>query len=316
MAKPPSEQQPFLSGQALPRRIASMRRPRLVAGLVLASLLVLVLCLHVHGLDNVLYRRRRMRIQPLDTLPPRAPCVGPRGELLTESPDDQLLKKKSPSEFRAVAVGGERRFCMDAYPQSQVRPIPFMGSQRELGLSETWMTADDRYGPYGFGETKPTYGRSRVDWDSLDWGDLMDQCLDRNAHRFPDGVPSTMVANDTRFALRSPDGIDPTAGWQPSPNPTHRTALVLRSFEGQKYTKETMWMVRSLITETALQSGGRYGVILLVNIQNRHWKIHESRANYDRAFRSLNVPPELRSITLLWDDRLLESWYPLVDEHR
>lgn len=193
------------------------------------------------------------------------------------------------------------------------------------------MTADGRYGPYGFGEDDPTYERSRVDWDTLDWGRLVDQCLERNAHRFPTPIPSANVAHAPRFALRPPttehdnndatgqkEGDGPLRLHHHDDAPTMRTALVLRSYEGFEYTDEVMWMIRALITEATLKSGGRYGVILLVNVQDKEWAIHESREHYDRAFQAMQmeVPPELWSLMVLWDEALLESWYPLVTEWR
>ncbi|KAF4122866.1 Protein of unknown function (DUF3405) [Geosmithia morbida] len=185
---------------------------------------------------------------------------------------------------------------------------PLFGSHRELGLSSTWMTADGRYGPYGFGEDDPTtYKRSRVDWDLLDWGELVDQCLEpasRHESQHP-AMPRPMLKHSKPKRFKSDD----------HPHTT-RTALVLRSYEGFNYTEEVMWMIRSLITEASLKTGGRYSLILLVNVQDKGWAIHESPEHYQRAFQAMHIPPELWSLTLLWDENLLESWYPLATEHR
>lgn len=177
------------------------------------------------------------------------------------------------------------------------------------------MTADGRYGPYGYGEEESTYKREKVDWDKVDWGRLQDECLAMNAHRFPYTIPSAQVANDTRLTLRNATKINPTPSWEDFPS-TRRTALVLRSFQEFEYKDQNMWMIRSLIAEAALRSGGEYAVILLVNIHNRDWRIHESQEDYDKAFEAANIPQELRSITVLWDEHLLESWYPKVEDHR
>lgn len=76
----------------------------------------------------------------------RIPCFGPRGRLLSESPDDAL-------QYGALNVS---------------YPTPFIGSQRELGIGQMWMTANGRYGPYGFGRDAAGYARARVDWGAVD----------------------------------------------------------------------------------------------------------------------------------------------------
>ena len=192
--------------------------------------------------------------------------------------------------------------------------MPYVGSQRELGLSRTWMSADGRYGPYGYGEDRPDYSRQRVNWDLVDWGQLQDECVDRNVDRFPGRAPSIQLAHDRRFRLFSQSRIMPTPTWDDFGS-TRRTAIVLRSYEGFQYTKENMWMIRSLITETSLRTGGEYGVILLVDIHDKDLNIFKSQENYDKGMERANIPEELKSITILWDVNMLESWYPAVEEH-
>jgi hypothetical protein len=195
--------------------------------------------------------------------------------------------------------------------------VPFIGSQTELGIDRSWMTADGRYGPYGYGQNSPTYNRSVVDWNSVDWGNLQQKCLERNAHRFPNttSIRTTSLAQDVRFELFEQRKIPATPSWHKF-EPTRRTAIVLRAYQGFEYTEENMWNIRSIITEAALQSGGEYEVILLVNIFDRQLNITGSRENYEKALEGAGIPNELRSIALLWDDQLLESWYSAVDEHR
>ena len=178
------------------------------------------------------------------------------------------------------------------------------------------MTADGRYGPYGYGEDQPSYSRSKVDWDQVDWGHLQDQCVERNMHRFPmPNMPTNKFAEDVRFTWFNKTTIPPAPMWDEFEE-TRRTALVLRSYEGVDYKPENMWFVRSLISEAVLRTGGEYSVVMLVNVQDKGRNIFESQEAYDEAFRALNIPPELRSITLLWDDGFLESWYSAINEHR
>ncbi len=121
------------------------------------------------------------------------------------------------------------------------------------------MTADDRYGPYGWRENEEGYIRSRVEWDKVDWADLQNACLTLNAARFPD---AEFVSNTTRFRLRrktyfwEADDALPMTGVPK----TGRTALVLRAWAGFMYTEKDLVHLRSLITEAALGTGGEYAV--------------------------------------------------------
>ena len=177
------------------------------------------------------------------------------------------------------------------------------------------MTADGRYGPYGFGEDKESYNRSKVDWDQVDWGSLQDNCVEENAARFPHYPPPVRNLDNARFTWKNHTTLPATPTWDAF-NTTRRTALVVRGYSAFKYSPEDMWNIRSLITETSLQTGGEYAVFLLVHIQDKERNIFSSKENYDAAFKDAQIPPELQSIAILWDDNLLESWYEAVDEHR
>ena len=190
-----------------------------------------------------------------------------------------------------------------------------MGSYTELGLETTWMTPDGRYGPYGFGEDDPSYKRTKVDWNAIDWAELQDQCAQRNAARFPQAPITSAFAKNRRFSWRNTTRIEAAPSWNHFKD-TRRTVLVLRTYEDFDYKPEDLWFIRSLITEAALGSGGEYSVVLLVNVQNKERNIFASSEEYEEAFNAIKLPPELHSIAILWDDGLLESWYDAIREHR
>ncbi|KAG5931108.1 hypothetical protein E4U53_001944 [Claviceps sorghi] len=228
---------------------------------------------------------------------PRVPCYGPRGRLLSESPDDELRVTR---HLEGIAY-----------------PTPFIGSHRELGAEQTWMTADARYGPYGFEHDTATPGnnRSRVDWDAIRWGALQNECLARNRLRFPGPNPPGNLTTEPRLSWKNQSGIeitpDPT-----SVRATGRTALLIRSWAGYAYRPQDLWNIRALIVEAGLRTGGEYVVVLYVHVQDRDRNIFASSDRYDAALAAAGIPPELRSIAVLWDENLLESWYERVPEHR
>jgi hypothetical protein len=186
------------------------------------------------------------------------------------------------------------------------------------------MTAARRYGPYGFGQEKQSTPQessnsSLIDWEIVDWKELQNQCLERNYARFPTITPP--FNNTPRFRLRNQVkgdlkfGLDNRGGGNHS-SFTGRIALILRTHDKYNYTEIDILNIRSLVTELALGSGGEYTVVLLVNILDKNKRIHESKENYDAAYKAANIPYEFQGITVLWDENLLESWYPKVDEHR
>ena len=192
-------------------------------------------------------------------------------------------------------------------------PVPFIGSHDDLGLEHTWMTADGRYGAYGYGEDNDEYDRSRVNWDNVDWGKLQNECFQRNEHRFPNSA--TTFTNERRFDFVEAGRIPRVRTWDEFRD-TRRTALVVRAYSGYTYTQDDLYNIRSLIVEAALKSGGEYQVILLVNLRGEKSNIFASKEAYDRAFKAANIPKEFHSIAVLWDESFLRSWYSKVMEHR
>lgn len=195
-------------------------------------------------------------------------------------------------------------------------PTPFMGSYEGVGLDTTWTTAEDRYAAYGYGEKRESYNRTKVQWDKVDWGALQNECFERNEQRFPSAARRfDDPVDDLRLGFRDRTSIPVVRHWHEF-NQTQRTALVVRSWRGYNFQPEDMYYLRSLITETALHSGGEYQVILLVDMRESPENIFSSRAAYEMGLDAAGIPAELRSIAVLWDENLLKSWYRDIDEHR
>ena len=192
-------------------------------------------------------------------------------------------------------------------------PRPVGGSYEALGLPQTWYSPDARYGPYGYGEDAPDYNRSKVDWENANWAHLQNQCLSQNQHRFPN---PTRISRANRFRLRDNDweGFEPL---RVRPYATGRTAIVLRGYEGFRYTPSDMHNIRSFIMEAGLGSESDYAVFLLVDVKDEDGTRHifHNTQDYDKALEEL-VPREFRDMAVLFDQKLLESWYPEIPEHR
>ena len=240
---------------------------------------------------------------------PQVPCVGPRGKLLIESADDQLHSRALNHCMCSILAGPRPPLKIKA-----AYPNPLGGSYKTLGLDQTWMTADGRYGPYGFGDEDPAkYSRSRVDWDSVQWASLQDDCLAKNRLRF--GQTKTFAKSQ---ALHMPTKLQrlksSIASIRGRRRSTGRTAIVVRTWGNYDYKKDDMINLRSLVVEAALSSGGQYAVFLLVHIKDRSKNIFKNAAAYEAALNTA-VPPEFRDIAVLFDESLLEAWYPEVGEH-
>lgn len=176
------------------------------------------------------------------------------------------------------------------------------------------MTPEDRYGPYGLDEDDESYGRSRVDWDTVDWGSLQNECFRANEDRFPPSA-SPFHNDPPRLALRHERNVPERRRWDEF-HDTRRTAIVIRAYDGYDYKAQDLHHIRSLIAEASLKSGGEFSVILLVHIRDASkFHIWDSREEYNRALEAAQVPKEFHSITVLWSNPLLESWYPGTLEH-
>lgn len=88
-----------------------------------------------------------------------------------------------------------------------------------------------------------------------------------------------------------------------------RTAVVVRVWDEYDWRQEDVLYMRSLISELALASGGRYDVHLLVQVKND--AIHPIWADdevYQQRIKD-TVPEELRNIVTLWTETQMLSLY-------
>ncbi|KAK5166730.1 uncharacterized protein LTR77_008274 [Saxophila tyrrhenica] len=228
------------------------------------------------------------------------PCEGARGKLLNQSLDDWVeAYPVIPNGFPAAAVGDadvtglDSSHCFDRY---------------------------HRFGPYGFGQQDLTDAAeweppsNRPNWQLVRWGDLQDQCLLKNKRRFDlnarqptERRPGKQRPEDDLELAQ--DDLSRTKGAQYH----SRTAVLIRSWEGYVYTSNDIENIRSLVTELSLLSGGEYQVFLFVNVKNENASIYQDEQVYKDIIQQ-HVPDELQDIAILWNEYMLEEWYPKIGD--
>ena len=173
-------------------------------------------------------------------------------------------------------------------------------------------------------------------WIDVRWGKLQRDCLARNAGRyehvnFPNrtDVASThdkfwMPTAKDRDEVAStlilpPDEPDKGASyrWWQENRASYRKkqAIVLRTWDGNEWTVDTMQYVRSFIMELGLHSGLEYEVIILVEVKDCTIPIFENEKAYRETLLK-SVPDEFSDITILFNRILLEKWYPKVGKQK
>ncbi|KAK1754537.1 hypothetical protein QBC47DRAFT_219875 [Echria macrotheca] len=176
-------------------------------------------------------------------------------------------------------------------------PNPAFGSYELLGLSlDVCFERETRMGPYGL---VPVVGKDgkRIDWDRVNWGVLQTECWKRNEKRFPSeqqlarlALMKGFFANQTFKAREA------------------RTALLLRSYTGKHYSDNDKQVIRSLITELSLQTGGEYEVFLFLHVKD-DTDIWASEEIYQQVIET-HVPCEFWNMTILWNTEKVKQEYP------
>lgn len=184
-------------------------------------------------------------------------------------------------------------------------PLPLAGSTEEAGL--------DRIHCFdSFNRLKPYGNDGRVNWDKVSWGTLQESCVKKNEGYSPWSSAGTRppirlwYPSSDRDEQGSSNTRDPK---RMKKDIRRKTAIIIRSYEGADYTTDVRQHIRALITETALYSGGRYTVYLLVEVKNTTRHFYHSEAHYQETLNDV-VPREFRDISILWSSELVRAWYP------
>ena len=209
------------------------------------------------------------------------------------------------------------------------------GSYNATGLATDFcLDRHARYDPYGYDEWHLEGGKrksnraSKVIWEQVDWGFLQGDCLLRNQYRYQpleflnrtttlwmpreedvQDVDSTIVLPEDESQERKSYRL-----WRSGQKYKSRTAIVLRAEEGIEWTIDSMQYVRSLIVELSLHSGAEYEVIIMVEANNGSAQIFDNDASYQQVLKTA-VPKEFMNNTILFNRKLLETWYPQTGQH-
>ncbi|EPS33487.1 hypothetical protein PDE_08449 [Penicillium oxalicum 114-2] len=230
------------------------------------------------------------------------PCMGPRG---------RDLDRTRPEDMMLVYKGNQISF-----------PDPKFGSHEAMGLDRDVCTDRfSRFGAYGYGADNddeiPGFQRPEpVQWDNVDWNALQNQCFERNADRYkPHGTASP--------AARGPLAFESTPSSHPADNAESadtgmkqyhaRSAVLIRSWHSMLWTPNHREYLRAMIMELSLHSGGEYEVFLLVHVKDDALPLFSDPQTVHDLRET--IPPEFRNMALFFNTKLLEAWYPKIEEH-
>jgi hypothetical protein len=152
------------------------------------------------------------------------------------------------------------------------------------------------------------------------------QCYDRLARLGPYGITGTPPkSGDTGF-IEGADNVDTSTQlrvpWQSkvkfakaqekcvSKNqPSSRTAVVIRTWHDFHYTPWHISMLRAMISELSISSGGQYEIHFLIHVQNDSLPIFASEELYNSTLESA-LPPEFNGMGTLWSVPQMKLIYP------
>ena len=198
-------------------------------------------------------------------------------------------------------------YAYNGVPQNM--PEPALGSYDLLGMrDDVCFDRFGRYGPYGLGYSKINGGSGsgvdtesegseevwaksgKIDYSKMDWGAAQERCFEANKHRFQQ--------------LNNVTGEPEKAEGKKA-----RTAVVIRSYTGFRWTEHAILNFRALINELSLRSGGEYHVHFLMQVRDTNEPIFSDDQTAERIVNE-NVPAEFRSLVTLWSETQMKLFYP------
>ncbi|ORY70938.1 uncharacterized protein BCR38DRAFT_381075 [Pseudomassariella vexata] len=184
-------------------------------------------------------------------------------------------------------------------------PKSAFGSHQVLDMDDNLcFERETRLAPYGYGNTSK--------WSHANWGQLQETCTKNNSGRYSErGQPNVYLGlyggerpigslQNKLLKQLSMAGLDEKK--------EQRTAVVLRTWTGKVYSENDILVIRSLVAELSLRTGGRYQVFLLIQDKGNDATIWESKSAYDSLLQR-SVPQEFVDMSILWNDALTQDTY-------
>ncbi|KAK6355900.1 hypothetical protein TWF718_000279 [Orbilia javanica] len=181
-------------------------------------------------------------------------------------------------------------------------PDPAYGSYEALGLDDSvCFERRTRFGGYGW-KDRDEIPKNVKDEDVLfdrewrvDWGKVQDECVKMNSGR---------------FSTKKEAGEDGENG---KGGKKKRTAIILRVWNSYSFTRFDYVVLRSLITELNVNTGGEYGVHLLMHVKDTDGIINDRvDVKNEKTRRSIleeSIAEEFWGITTLWNEKLMKDEY-------
>lgn len=162
---------------------------------------------------------------------------------------------------------------------------PLFGSHNEIGLNlGQCYDRISRLGPYGIGFREGEWGfvheddnenessTAQIDHTDVKWAKAQQRCCEKN-------------------------------------RPRSRSAFVIRTWQNFQYTPWHISMLRAIISELSIASGGEYDVHFLIHVQDEHLPIWASDELFDRVLRE-SMPEEFYGMGTLWSVGQMKLIYP------
>ncbi|KAF4636485.1 hypothetical protein G7Y89_g1595 [Cudoniella acicularis] len=180
---------------------------------------------------------------------------------------------------------------------------PHIGSYNLLKIDNNiCFERETRLGPVGHLEDEEVNSTATDRWSDVKWGELQKQCVKKNAARF------ALVEKKPP----GPESSDGEVKREETPvGSTNRTAVLWRSWSGRTYTEDDKQIIRALVSDLALRTGGEYQVYLLVHVREGELPIYDDPEVYQQAIQD-NVPEEFWDMTILWNEPKMRELYPKI----